>query len=91
MRILHMSRVMKTLGRSADLRNADLAGAVLESVKLQGANLRGAGLWEANLEGTELQGAKGLTLEQVESAQYNDNTKFPPHIEEALGRNKKTT
>jgi hypothetical protein len=50
-------KLIKTLGRGADLRGADLRGANLRGANLQEANLVGADLWGADLEGANLEGA----------------------------------
>ena len=66
----------------ADLRKADLEGAVLAGAHLEGANLEEANLQGADLQGaclqlTNLTGVRGLTREQIESANTDENTRFP--------------
>ena len=72
----------------ANLSGADLSralkGANLKGANLKGANLKGAKLKGAKLQDTDLSAAKGLTQEQVDSAEGNENTKLP----EALVRPK---
>ena len=44
---------------------------------LNGADLGGADLQEANLRGADLRNVEGLTQDQIESADINDETKPP--------------
>jgi len=61
----------------ANLEEAYLAKAHLEGANLSGALLEGAILSGARLEGAVLTDAAGLTLEQIESAVTDENTRFP--------------
>lgn len=62
--------------RETDLERADLSGAVLILADLSGANLS-----YANLSGTTFVLVNGLTIEQLESAIIDKNTKLPPEFE----------
>ncbi len=55
----------------------DLRGADLGDENLQEANLEGAFLQGANLRGADLRNVEGLTKEQIESADIDDETKLP--------------
>jgi uncharacterized protein YjbI with pentapeptide repeats len=55
-----------------DLNGADLGGADLQEANLEGAFLQGA-----NLRGADLRNVEGLTQDQIESAEINDETKLP--------------
>jgi hypothetical protein len=59
----------------ANLSGADLGGANLTDAYLNGANLSGAELFDANLSGV-----RGLTQEQVDSAEGDGRTKLPPGL-----------
>ena len=54
--------------RGADLSGADLSGADLRGADLRGANIVRANLADAKLTGADLSGVKGLTAEQLASA-----------------------
>jgi uncharacterized protein YjbI with pentapeptide repeats len=60
-----------------DLNGADLGDANLQEANLEGAFLQGANLREANLRGADLRNVEGLTKEQIESADIDDETKLP--------------
>ena len=68
--------------QGAHLKVAYLKGAYLQGAYLKGAYLRWADLEGADLEGADLQGVDlsqvlGLTKEQIESADIDDETKLP--------------
>src|SRR5829696_5263538 len=64
--------------RGANLKEANLQGADLVQAKVQRATLSEANLKGAILEGTAiLYGVEGLTQEQLDSANGDENTKLP--------------
>ncbi len=66
--------------QGADLGRASLQGANLGRAKLQGADLDSADFQEANLSAANLTEAKNLTLEQVDEACGNDETRLPDYL-----------
>lgn len=64
----------------AYLRGANLSRTNLSGVKFFAADLRRADLSGADLGGAALNGAIGLTQEQVDSAEGNENTALPHSI-----------
>jgi hypothetical protein len=82
---LFCARLARAALLQADLKGADLEGAILWGANLAGAHLEGAFLRGTHLEGAHLQaalltGAVGLTMQQIESAITDENTKFPDYI-----------
>jgi pentapeptide repeat protein len=61
----------------ADLRWANLSGADLAEADLREALLAGAIMNGANLRGADLRDTKGLTCDQIASAQTDKSTKLP--------------
>lgn len=61
----------------ANLEGADLREADLNAANLVGARLIGADLQGADLRGTDLRTAEDLTIEQLEEALGNDETRLP--------------
>lgn len=78
--------------RSTDLREMEMIGLHLAGVDFFGADLRGAALLAAtltgaNLSGARLQGAqptRGLTLEQLATAEVDGGTLLPDDLRAAL-------
>ncbi len=69
----------------ANFRKANLTDALLLEADLKGADLQGADMNNAILENTNffeanLQGAKNLTVEQLESAKINKGTILPNYL-----------
>lgn len=64
----------------ADLSGADLNSAVLSEASLKGADLGDADLSDAYLNGADLSGVKNLTIDQVESANIDPETRFPDYL-----------
>ncbi len=69
----------------ADLQRIFLTNANLQGADLRGANLEGAFLYYANLKGARLEGAdftdaRGLTLEQLDEACGEDETRLPKYL-----------
>jgi hypothetical protein len=82
---LFCAHLERTALLQADLKGADLEGAFLWGANLAGAHMEGAFLRGAHLEGAHLKaavltGAIGLTMQQVESAITDENTKLPDYI-----------
>lgn len=71
--------------RGAVLKNANLQSANLKGAKFGNANLEGAKLNNANIEGANFWNAKGLTIEQVKSAQNWETAEYSKHFCEQLG------
>jgi BTB/POZ domain-containing protein KCTD9 len=79
----------------SDFTEASFRGAILKNANFQRANLKGANFGDANLEGAKLnhaniQGAnfwnaKGLTIEQVKSAQNWETAEYSNNFYEKLG------
>jgi hypothetical protein len=81
--------VPQWLPRPLNIVRADLKGKWLAAVNLRDAfaslaNLEGANLQGAKLQGANLQEVKGLTEEQIQSAQIDENTKLPAYLKMAL-------
>lgn len=72
---LNVAKLDKAILNGTILRNANLLSANLNGAVLTGADLRGADLRKANLIG-----ALGLTLQQVESATTDEDTKLPDNL-----------
>ena len=68
----------------ADLGGAHLHDAILIRAHFQGASLAGAHLERAHLEGAYLAKTTGITLHQVKSAYFDNDTQLPPDIRTAL-------
>ena len=73
----------------ADFTAAHLDRALLDDAHLRGAHLNGAQLNGADLSGADLQEAKGLTQEQVNSAQCDWKTRLtglmlPPEVPKVI-------
>jgi hypothetical protein len=71
----------------ADASGANLSGANLSAVNLSGVSLYGAHLSLADLSlaylrGVDLSEARGLTREQIESADTDETTMLPDYLEE---------
>ncbi|MFC9898091.1 pentapeptide repeat-containing protein [Nocardia sp. NPDC127579] len=66
----------------ARLTGADLTGAALSGTILTGAVLSGTILTGANLLGTDLRAAIGLTSAQLDGADTDSTTRYPPHLSE---------
>lgn len=69
----------------ASFQDSDLTGASLEEANLQGADLTNAILKGANLQKADLQNVKGLTVEQVKSAQNWQEAMFDLPFQMLLG------
>jgi BTB/POZ domain-containing protein KCTD9 len=79
----------------SDFTEASFHGAVLKNANFQRANLKGAKFGNANLEGVKLKNAnieranfwnaKGLTIEQVKSAQNWETAEYSNNFCEQLG------
>ena len=52
----------------------------IQLTKLDDADLAGANLTEANLCGVDLRRVKGLTLEQIQAAHIDADTKIPTYL-----------
>ncbi|MCP4631652.1 MAG: pentapeptide repeat-containing protein [candidate division Zixibacteria bacterium] len=75
--------------RSADLRIADLRNAYLFDANFQNANLNGAVLKDAhflktNLKGAVLYHAKGLTVNQLQTAYLDSTTILPDYLKDSI-------
>ncbi|MGM3307846.1 pentapeptide repeat-containing protein [Anabaena sp. WFMT] len=69
----------------ANLYQANLYQTTLqESFPLAGTNLHFTNLSEANLQKVDLSETKNLELHQIESANIDQDTKLPAHIEEVI-------
>jgi uncharacterized protein YjbI with pentapeptide repeats len=66
---------------NANLTNADMTGAVMSEAILKGANLEGAELEDAFLHGADLTSVINLTCEQLELANFDNETCFPEYIQ----------
>lgn len=69
----------------AVLKNANLQSANLKGAKFGNANLEGAKLNNANIEGANFWNVKGLTVEQVKSAQNWETAEYSKNFCEQLG------
>jgi uncharacterized protein YjbI with pentapeptide repeats len=67
--------------KGADLTGAHLNRALLDDTDLTGAHLNGTQLNGADLWAADLRDAKGLTQEQVNSAQCDEKTRLPKGID----------
>ncbi len=83
--ILINANFRKSNLQEADLSEASLKQAFLEEANLKGANLHGADLEEAYLHKALLHGADlrqtKLTATLIESAYYDETTKFDPNFD----------
>ncbi len=70
--------------RDANLRGSDLSDAILRNATLAGADLTGANLDRADLSGGDLWKARGLTVEQLESARWDPES--PPRVDDDLSK-----
>ena len=77
---LSISYLIKADLSMANLTNADMTGAVMSEANLRDANLDGAELEDAFLHGADLTGVKNLTCEQLDLANFDNETKFPEYI-----------
>ena len=77
---LSISYLIKADLSTANLTNADMTGAVMSEANLRDANLDGAELEDAFLHGADLTGVKNLTCEQLDLANFDNETKFPEYI-----------
>jgi hypothetical protein len=66
---------------NANLTNADMTGAVMSEAILKGANLEGAELEDAFLHGADLTDVINLTCDQLDLANFDNQTKFPKYIQ----------
>jgi BTB/POZ domain-containing protein KCTD9 len=69
----------------AILKNANFQRANLKGAKFGNANLEGAKLNNANIQGANFWNAKGLTIEQVKSAQNWETAEYSKNFREKLG------
>ncbi|MCQ0986834.1 pentapeptide repeat-containing protein [Jiella marina] len=60
----------------ANLRNADAKNAIFARVNFSNADLTGT-----DLRGADLTGAKNLTIEQLQVAIVDENTRLPDYID----------
>ena len=58
-----------------------MTGAVLSEANLKGANLEGAELEDAFLHGADLTNVVNLTCDQLDLANFDNETKFPEYIQ----------
>lgn len=73
---VHANLIRAKLSK-ANLAGANLAGADLGFADLSGANLTGANITGANFYNTNLKGAKGLTAQQIKSAESFKDATMP--------------
>ncbi|MEK9628918.1 MAG: pentapeptide repeat-containing protein [Nitrospinota bacterium] len=64
----------------ANLVGADLTQAVLSEADLSGADLEDAELTDTFLNGANLKGVQNLTCDQIDLANYDQETIFPDYI-----------
>ncbi len=69
------------------LQNANFQGANLQGAKFRSANLEGANLRHANIKEANFWDVKGLTIEQVKSAQNWEEATYSPRLCIELGLN----
>jgi uncharacterized protein YjbI with pentapeptide repeats len=72
--------VRKTNLSSANLRNANLAGADASGALFRGSDFANANLKGTRLIGADLTGAKNLTIKQLRGAIIDETTKLPDYI-----------
>ncbi|MBE9086482.1 pentapeptide repeat-containing protein [Tolypothrix sp. LEGE 11397] len=77
--------------RGAMLKNANFQRANLKGAKFGNANLAGAKLNNANIQGANFWNAKGLTIEQVKSAQNWETAEYSKNFCEQLGLSPRLT
>jgi|TARA_B100001964_G_scaffold164920_1_gene181085 uncharacterized protein YjbI with pentapeptide repeats len=75
----------------ANLSGADLNGAVISEANLRGADLGDADLEDAYLNGADLTDVSNLTCDQVELANFDEDTRFPGYIQIAWTSRKNCT
>jgi hypothetical protein len=73
--LLLETRLDEALLTQADLASADLRGASLARTQLQGARMIGA-----RLEGADLSRSLGLTIQQLELCELDDDTRLPGRL-----------
>jgi len=73
-----------------DLREVNFTGAQLDGADLSGANFTGAQLDRADLSGADLLEAKGLTVEQLRSAETIYHAKLDPRLAKELAKELET-
>ena len=78
---LSISYLIKADLSKANLTNADMTGAVMSEANLKGANLEGAELEDAFLHGADLTDVVNLTCDQLDLANFDNETKFPANIQ----------
>jgi len=78
---LSISYLIKADLSKANLTNADMTGAVMSEANLKGANLEGAELEDAFLHGADLTSVTNLTCEQLDLANFDNETQFPEYIQ----------
>jgi uncharacterized protein YjbI with pentapeptide repeats len=74
---LNRAIALETELEEADFSEANLASADFRGARLVRCVLRGANLTGACLEGADLSGASGLSYDQIELAEVDENTKLP--------------
>jgi uncharacterized protein YjbI with pentapeptide repeats len=65
----------------ADFTQATLVASDFSLAKVSGANFDHANLLDVRLNGVDLSEVLNLTPDQVESAEIDRNTQFPPYLE----------
>ena len=78
---LSISYLIKADLSKANLTNADMTGAVMSEANLKGANLEGAELEDAFMHGADLTDVVNLTCDQLDLANFDNQTKFPKYIQ----------
>ncbi|MBD3315944.1 MAG: hypothetical protein GF344_09170 [Chitinivibrionales bacterium] len=68
----------------ADLRGLDLHDMSMRGARLLAANFQGASLLGVDFSNADLRGAKGLTLDQLQTVRSLHGAKLDPHFEEGL-------
>ena len=78
---LGYAKLMEADLAGADLRGADLSTAYLIRANLSGADLDDADLEDAYLSGADLTDVSNLTCDQIELANFDEDTRFPDYIQ----------
>jgi uncharacterized protein YjbI with pentapeptide repeats len=78
--LLYGSDLRNALLIGANFDGADLTNARLEGAQLEHANFHGASLVGANLHNTDLRTVSGLTMEQLDQAETNQETHLPEKL-----------
>ena len=78
---LSISYLIKADLSKANLTNADMTGSVMSEANLVGANLDGTELEDAFLHGADLTGVVNLTCDQLDLANFDNETQFPEYIQ----------